>query len=520
MFTLIYNEAGETKRFPLPAGDTIVGRSARCDLTINDETVSRNHACFTVDGETCRVADMGSRNGIVRNNELITSSSPVADGDVLVLGGLPVRIEQSAADRLSFSESHALLELPGTIFRSIEDVREPDAQLAAVADPNRLLRLMSEVSRTLVRSLPLSQMLEQVVDLAFDTIPAERAFLILREADGGLVPRVVRQRGKADARAKAASISRTIVNRVLTERVAILAGDAQMDAGFQESQSILMQAIRSFMCAPLWNQSDVIGILYVDTQKSQRFGAADLDLFTALSNYAAVAIEQARLGARLLEETRRRERLQRYHSPAVVGRILDTGDDAEAPFIAQERELTVLFADIVGFTRLAEGMSPSDVAQLLNTYLGAMSDVIFEHEGTLDKFIGDAIMAVFGAPLDQPDHALRAVRTALDMRRALARLNQSRGQPIEMRIAINSGVALAGDMGSPKRREYTVLGDVVNTASRLEKLAAPGQIVIAEATFARLGGAIDCRSRGRVELRGRTADVEVFEIVDSTAAPR
>lgn len=513
MFTLIYTESGETKRYALPPGDTIVGRSAHSDLTINDQTISRSHARFVVDGDSCTVCDMGSRNGILRNNELITSAS-LLDGDVLVLGTLPVRIERSAADRLSFSEHHALLELPGTIFRPIADGGDKETtQIAAVADPDRLLRLMSDIARTLVRPQPLSQVLEQVVDLAFDTIAAERAFLILIEQGGeALVPRVVRHR-EPRADAESTSISRTIVNRVLQERVAILAGDAQMDASFQSSQSILMQAVRSFMCAPLWNQSEVIGILYVDTPRSQRFGAADLDLFTALSNYAAVAIEQARLGSRLLEETRRRERLQRYHSPGVVGRILESGDDADAPFIAQERELTVLFADIVGFTRLAEGMPPAQVAQLLNTYLGCMSDVIFEHEGTLDKFIGDAILAVFGAPLDQPDHALRAVRTARQMRQTLARLNEDRDCPIQMRVAINSGVALAGDMGSPKRREYTVLGDVVNTASRLEKLATPGQIIISKATFDRLNGEIEARSCGCVELRGRTAQVEIFEVV-------
>ena len=239
-----------------------------------------------------------------------------------------------------------------------------------------------------------------------------------------------------------------------------------------------------------------------------------LDLFSALANYAAVAIEQARLNERLLKETRRRERLQRYHSPSVVDRILQTGDEAEVPFVAQERDLTVLFADIVGFTGLAEGMSSAQIAQLLNTFLGCMSNIIFEQEGTLDKFVGDAVMAVFGAPLDQPDHALRAVRTAQQMRAAIGRLNEGREQPIELRIAINSGIALAGDMGSPKRREYTVLGDVVNTASRLEAITPPGQIFISRATFDRLDGRIPARSRGNVSLRGRVAEVEVFEVSD------
>jgi adenylate cyclase len=510
MFTLIYTESGEAKRYPLPAGDTLVGRAATCQVVIDDPSISRSHAQFSVAGDVCVVTDVGSRNGIFRNREQLTSV-PVADGDVIVLGQLPVRIEQSVADRLSFSEDAGMLDLPGTILRPITQTIAPATRIAAVSDAGRMLLLLSNIAQTLVRPQPLSDVLEQVVDLAFDTIPAERAFLILIEPNSGtLVPRVVRRRGQSEA--GSTSISRTIINQVLADRVAILAYDVQTDSKLRAAESILAQAIRSFMCAPLWNQNEVIGVLYVDTPRSQRFSAPDLDLFTALSNYAAVAIEQARLAARLLEETRRRERLQRYHSPAVVNRILESGDEAEAPFIAQERDLTVLFADIVGFTSLAEGLHPAEVARLLNAYLGSMSDVIFVHEGTLDKFIGDAILAVFGAPLDQPDHAVRAVRTAQQMRKVLRRLNEERARPIEIRIAINSGLALAGDMGSPTRREYTVLGDVVNAASRLQSVAGPGEIIISRATFERLNGQVEAHSRGSVGLRGRVAEIEIFQV--------
>jgi class 3 adenylate cyclase len=143
-----------------------------------------------------------------------------------------------------------------------------------------------------------------------------------------------------------------------------------------------------------------------------------------------------------------------------------------------------------------------------------MADVIFEHAGTLDKFMGDAILAVFGAPFDQPDHGARCVRTAQAMRRALAAFNSERSQPpLQLRIGICSGTAMTGDIGSPKRREYTVLGDVVNVASRIESnIARPGQIVIARSTYDRLESAIAARSLGHVTLRGRGASVEVFEV--------
>jgi adenylate cyclase len=280
------------------------------------------------------------------------------------------------------------------------------------------------------------------------------------------------------------------------------------------SQSIRALDIRSFMCAPLWHEGQIIGVLYVDNPQGDKFTAADLDLFTAFSNYAAVAIAQARLAARVLEETRRRERLQRYHSPAVVDRILKSGSEADAPLIAHERDLTVLFADLVGFTTMAEGKPPQQVAVLLNVFFTRMADAIFEHEGTLDKFIGDSVLAIYGAPLDLPNHALNAVKSAQTMRRYLKALNEERPDAgLKMRVAIHTGIALVGDIGSPKRREYSVLGDVVNTAARIEEsVAGAGQIVISRATFDRLAGEIPARSLGNVALRGRSEPVEMFEI--------
>jgi adenylate cyclase len=182
------------------------------------------------------------------------------------------------------------------------------------------------------------------------------------------------------------------------------------------------------------------------------------------------------------------------------------------------RDVTIMFTDIVGFTTMSELMEPSEVAATLNEFFRAMTDVIFDHQGTLDKFIGDAILAVFGAPFEQDDHALNAVHAAIAMRQALADLNSRRpDRPLNMRIAIHSGRALAGDIGSPKRREFTVLGDTVNTTSRLESsVAKPGQIVISKDTYDRLGGTIRATPLGPVTLRGRQSAIDVFAVEESS----
>ena len=348
----------------------------------------------------------------------------------------------------------------------------------------------------------------------FDTIAVERAFLLLiDDATGELTPHVARRRDGAAM--EQPTLSRTVVRKVIDDRVAVLASDAAVETRFASARSVQDGHIRSFMCAPLWNQNVVIGVLYVDNPHTAQLSAADLDVLQALSSYAAVAIEQSRLSARIVEETRQRELLQRYHSAAVVDRIL-ASRAGDAALVVEERDVSVLFADIVGFTSRAERMAPSDVAHLLNQCLGEMSEAVFAEEGTLDKFIGDAVLAVFGAPLAQADHAARALRgRGID---AAPNAELDLTPPVELRIAINSGIATVGDIGTPRRREYTVLGDVVNTCARLVSAeCAPGQILLTSGTRERLDQPTSLRSVGCVTLRGRGAPVDVFAY-DPTAS--
>jgi adenylate cyclase len=514
IFKLTYSDGNETQIFLLPEGETLVGRSQICNLVMKDPSASRRHARFEVKEGRCFVEDLGSSAGTYKNGEFITRAE-LRDGDVVSLGQMQFAVREPAPEQVALSGMHSFTN--ATVILPIARLAAPRSPgtdpKARDIDSNRLVAMLSDVSCELVRSTSLSQILDRIVALTFEMTHADRVFLMLMdEQSGELVPRVARCRDGTPSHG--ATISRTIAGTVFKDRVALLASDAQLDSRFEPSESILLQGIRSCMCAPLWHDTDVIGILYVDNPESSRFSAGDLNLFTTLSNYAAVAIEHARLAARLLEERRQRERLQRYHSPRVIERILEGENETGANFIAQERQISVLFADIVGFTTLSEQMTPPEVAKLLNQFFEAMIDVIFAHEGTLDKFIGDAILATFGAALPQQDHAVRCVRAALDMRKALASFNVTRDQPeLRMRIAINSGCALVGDIGSPKRREFTVLGDVVNTASRLESaVAQPDQIIISGPTYQLVKDEIEARALGSVNLRGRSGPVDIYEV--------
>ncbi len=514
IFRLTYSDGSQAQMFLLPEGDTLVGRSQVCNLVIADPSASRRHARFEVKDGRCFVEDLGSSAGTFKNGEVITHAE-LRDGDVVSLGQVQLTVREPAPEQVALSGMHSFTN--ATVTLPIDRFAAPrplgtDANARNI-DGNRFVAMLADVSCELVRSTSLSQILDRIIALTFEMTHADRAFLMLMdEPSGELVPQVARCRDGSPAHG--ATISRTIAGTVFKERVALLASDAQLDSRFEASDSILLQDIRSCMCAPLWHDTEVIGILYVDNPESSRFSAGDLNLFTTLSNYAAVAIQHARLAARLMEERRQRERLQRYHSPRVIERILEGESETDTSLIAQERQISVLFADIVGFTTMSEQMTPPEVAQLLNQFFEAMIDVIFAHEGTLDKFIGDAILATFGAALPQEDHAVRCVRAALDMRAALAAFNAKRDQPeLRMRIAINSGPALVGDIGSPRRREFTVLGDVVNTASRLESgVAQPDQIIISAATYQLIKDEIQARALGSVNLRGRSGPVDIYEV--------
>ena len=514
MFTLLYNDSGKPHRHVLAQGTTTVGRAPGNDLILHHGSVSRRHAVIEVDGGSCRITDVGSRLHTYRNGVAIESTE-IVDGDVLTLGQVGVTVQESAGGVALTEQIAGSHESSPTIRRKAGVRRTLAGQSAdsASAHANRLLQLLADATGVLARTRRMSEILDRVVALAFESVAGERVFLLLvDEHSGELVPRLARTRS-GDSPGHV-NISRTVLAAVMRDKASMLSTDVPLDRRVDTSESLVLQKVRSFMCAPLWTEHEVFGVLYVDAPEEESFSEPDLDLFTTVSNYAAVAIEQARLAARLLEETRRRERLQRYHSPAVAERIVKQQEgEADAMLEAQEREVTVLFADLVGFTTWSERMPPTEIASTLNAFFTAMTTVIFQFEGTLDKFIGDAVLAVFGAPLDQPDHALRAVGAARAMRQALHRLNESQPQALRMRLAVNSGLALVGDIGAPMRREFTVLGDVVNTAARVQgQVCEPEQILITGETYDRLGGAIDARALGSVQVKGRSAPVRIYDI--------
>jgi adenylate cyclase len=541
MYRLIYQDGDSPRTYPFDSGEVVIGRAPDCQIVLRDVGISRNHAKLVVgeDG-TVRIVDLKSKNGTQVNGVAVVEA-PLKDGDRVLLGKFELLFSKALETKVVLDEEKPLSEEAGTIIRSVgelsrlltelplpvapADERKPEAvDLREIEKSNRILKVLTKVAETLIAVRPVEDVLHQVMDIVFEHMPADRGFLMLNDEspDGRLVPMVVRYRSPGGSEGRI-TVSKTIADRVVHDRVSILTSDAMVDPRFGAGDSIRFHGIRSAMCAPLWNKDEVIGIIHVDSPMlTNCFTVNDLDLLTALANYAAVAVERARLNQKIVAEEKKRERLGRFLSPQVTNRILAASDTHGAELGEPEvREVSVLFADIVGFTSMSEKMSPSAVSLLLNDYLSRMTEVIFRHEGTLDKFIGDAIMAVFGAPIDMPDHAQRAIRTALEMQERLAEWNAERreGPALRIRIGINSGKAVAGEIGSVNKKEYTVLGDTVNTASRLESsVARPGTVVIGENTRETVGGRFDCRPLGAFSLKGKEREVLAYEVIGMAPA--
>jgi adenylate cyclase len=217
----------------------------------------------------------------------------------------------------------------------------------------------------------------------------------------------------------------------------------------------------------------------------------------------------------LAEKEMIKRAFSRYVAREVVDEILK--DPEQLALTGARRQVTALFCDIRGFTATAESLPPEEVVELLNAFYDLMIETTFKHDGTLDKFLGDGVMAVFGAPLHRPDHALMAARTALAMQAGIRELSARRvaagKSPLDVGIGLNAGEVIAGTVGTDSRMEYTVVGDCVNLAARLESRARPGQILVSGDTYARLNGAVHGRSLGRFSVKGKDEAVEVWELL-------
>lgn len=525
MLTVFWRDDEGAHEVRIERGSVRLGRSVEADLRIANPSVSRRHAILADTNGTWVLRDLQSQNG-VRVNNLVTREHAIADGDVICLGDVPLRFVLSVKESIRLgdtappgSEAAGLGVEPGSIVLSAAAVASGSSSGSAAAGAQldagvaAALSQLADAAKGLMTTTSTESVFERVLALVLANTPVENAFLLVHDPEGNqLIPKAMcsRKGGAPDS-----AISTDIALRVFRQNESILTLDAANDVRFT-SDSIATQGIRSVMCVPLLTRDCTLGVIFADSTKRRvALQQHHLHLLTLIASIAAVALEQTRLREQVEAERLLRSRLTRYHSPTLIDKLMQSlgGRGAMPP---AERDVSVLFADVAGFSTRAEHMTPAAVALLLNALFSELVELIFAHEGTLDKFLGDGLMAVFGAPNDLPDHAHKAVRCALAMQKRVEELDlrHGSGSPVRLRIGINSGPALAGDMGSERRVEYTVLGNTVNIASRLEAFVArPGDTVIGPATQAALAGAIPTEALGGQQLKGISEPVAAFRVL-------
>lgn len=532
---------------------TTLGRAEDNDVVLTDRVTSAHHAAVARDGGGWRIRDLGSRYGLLVNG-LVADEVDLEPGDVVTIGTVEFHVEEAAdaaaapapaadpddRDEPDWTPAASLVRtiddfatsmgfdpaglatspppVPGTVAPAGTPgpPTSPDDHAFPALAVGHLTRLAADL-RTAADE---DEAARRTLDAAFAALPVDRGWVLLADDDGELRHRVARIRDRVEHPEGDLPISWSIVHRVLEERVALSTGDVTLDARLA-SRSMMAHHIRAALCAPLWTGDEVAGVIYVDSLLTTgSFTEAALDLLTAMANNLAIAVRALHHAQEAEREREARRHLERYHSPAMI-EALAARDGADGAARLRQADVTILFADVVGFTSLSQELTPDGVARLLDGFFTEAVEAVFAHGGTLDKFIGDAVMAFFGAPVPTHDHAEQALRAALDLRHRVLRWNAEQsaggGRPVEVRIALNSGPVVVGDVGSRRRVDYTVLGNTVNVAARLEGVGAPGEIVLGPGTRDRLPGDFPLAFVGDVELKGLRHPLPVWKVATAPA---
>src|SRR6059036_99508 len=516
-----------------PGRIIIVGRAVTSDVPIYDPTISRRHAEVSLIDGGVKVKDAGSSNGTFLNGARITEAIAV-ENDVITFGKVAFRVKEVSAPAArpqvvpsASAEFTGAKPAGGTIVRQLPVSVSGGVPAIVTAAPSgashlkvsaksleelreKKLELLLEISKDLSKQQELDRLLDKIEKLTRDVMNVDRvSILLLEEGTGELVPRISKG-GAASTR-----VPSSIARKVVEDRVAILSDNTAADERFK-GKSILIQSVRSAMCTPLMGTDQkVLGILYVDNlTATHSFSDDDLKFLIAFGSLAAVAIENSQRSEQMRREALVLSNFQRYFSPNIAQVIAQQQDAGGLP--SEKRPVVIFFSDIRGFTPMSETMSPDNIATLLTEYFTEMLELVFEHGGTLDKFMGDAIMALWGAPMAHEDDADRAMHCALDQLEALERLNtkwKEQGRPeLGIGIGINFGEVFAGNIGSDRRLEYTVIGDAVNTASRLCSSAGPNEILISEPFYQQLKQPPKVETLEPIQVKGKSKKVPVYRV--------
>lgn len=479
----VWKAGGIKRRIDLAKGAYIVGRSSNCDIVADGRHVSRRHARVTFEDDGVMIEDIGSTVGTFVNGDVLTGSKKFPYPQEFQIGSVSMCAALSGAP-VEAGETWTIPREPNFSITATLDASirgELPVHGMARKDTRRLemlydlpLKFAGEADTHALSKLILMQVME--------LIPGAKrgAVLILDPAAEELVVR-------ASVPASDPPVSKTLIRRAAEEQQGFIWSDDATSAT-DLSASIVKLGIRTGMYAPMLWRGRTMGVLCVDNPRhSAAFEQADLQFLIFVANYAAAAIANQQLQQDIEQNNRTLQHLLANFSPKLRGKLLQKSREGKLQPGGEKSDVTILMSDLRGFTRTSATMDSESVVAMLNDYFSILGDIIFQHDGTIDKFIGDAILAVFGSPEPDKYHARNAVRCAIAMRAEIRTINDKRrnaGMPAcELGIGVHTGEVLHGFIGPAERLEFTVIGDTVNRASRTCDGAGAGEILIGPQTL-------------------------------------
>ncbi|HIA04094.1 MAG TPA: FHA domain-containing protein [Myxococcales bacterium] len=522
---VVHNEGGSNRAFEL-SGTTTIGRHPSQNIQLLDRLVSKEHATIVTSGSQHTFVDLGSRNGSYLNNDRIVGSAELTEGDVIQLGSTQLTFRDTV-EHVSTGGMAKVTIATDVIQSAIAArIRHRDdfVPASSIRDEEELrrnydqLRMAYQLQRDIAGEVDLNRLLNKILDTLFASLSCDRCVILLEdEFSGKLVPKCVRVKSKDGTAAEdqEIQISQTVLSAVRQEKAAILSNDVAVDSRFSGSQSIIFQGIQSTMCVPLLIRDELLGVIHVDSKVAKgAFTKQDLHIVQGLAQQAAFAIDNSRLVQQRESDAVIREGFSRLVSPNLVEQLVSGELAIERG--GEKVNATVLFTDLRGFTAMSQRKAPDEIVHMLNEYFEIMVDIVFDCDGTMDKFMGDGLMAVWGCPVEIENAAAKAVETAINMQIALAEFNETRRseglEEMHMGAGVNTGELVAGYMGSTKTLSYTVVGPPVNLAARLCSIAKPGQVLVSGTTLALLGDGVKYETLSPVQLKGIDQPVVPYNI--------
>lgn len=487
---LIHNEDGSDSSYEVHPGTYVCGREVTCDLVVGALGVSRRHAQLSIERDAVIVEDLGSAGGTFVDGTRVTTPTRAPLPAVVFLDYVSIEI---------FPTAPAVSEVgsPGEegVSLSLDAAAHAPPPLKGLADQaRRRLELLYDLPLKLAAEQDLGRLFSLILERVLELIPgAVRGALLIKEPSSGKLAL------RASIPASAPPISRTLILRAISQQTGFIWGDNAADQN-DISQSMAAIRIRTGMYTPLVWEGESIGVLFVDNpERRQAFSQEDLQFLLSVAHYAASAVANQLLQHEIAQNNRTLEHLLTNFSPKIRGRLLEKSRQGRLQPGGEKSVVTILLSDLRGFTRTSMNLDSQEVVDMLNDYFHVLGQEIFRHDGTIDKFIGDAVLAIFGSPETDPFHAWKAVCAAIEMHARMHAVNERRiaaGLPhCDLGIGIYTGEVLHGFIGAEDRLEFTVIGDTVNKASRYCDAAQAGEIVLGPLTHEAIAGEIPATPR-------------------------